>query len=82
MKTIRLPGCWPIKIDASLAHWRREGTKHGPKSMPRIMAILWCKLDTLSGKPHPEWSGRRLWLYFRGGYAFCADFIIDRRGLS
>jgi hypothetical protein len=71
---------WSLKINGSLSHWEREGTHHGAKSMPRIMAMTSCRINPYL-EPHPEWSGRRLWLYFRGGYALYVEFFIDRRTL-
>lgn len=71
---IRLPGCWPISPEFSFAHWERDGTHHGPKSRPRLMA---CRIVRLAVSP-PS-TGWRLWIYFRGGYAFHCGLTIDRR---
>lgn len=89
---IRLPGCYPLILRASLAHWKREGTHHGPKSDPVLIA---AKLVRLESNPYGRWGvdviekfpsllslskseGRRLWVYFRGGYAWHCEYYINR----
>lgn len=75
---IALPGCYPVDLTQSgLGHWRRNCTSHGPKSMPRLFA---ASLVRLASVEHPS-SGWRLWLYFRGGYAWRGDLYVDRRPL-
>lgn len=93
---IRFPGCYPVQISGSLAHWEPNGTHHGPKSNPALMAAKFVKLEcspwglwgthivekfpALLNLPMSE--GWRLWMYFRGGYAWHCDIYIDRRDLA
>jgi hypothetical protein len=72
---VRLPGCYPVAVSLNLAHWRPNGTHH-VKSNPALAAVSVVKLGV--GKPS---SGRRLWLYVRGGYALHVDLVVDRRPL-
>ncbi len=72
---IRLPGCYPVHLDASLGRWRPNGTKHA-KGNPAVVAVSVVKL----GVDKPT-SGSRLWLYVRGGYALHVDVVVDRRPL-
>ena len=74
---IKLPGCHPVHLIASFAHWEPNGTSHGPRSNPRLIAATLCALfrDNVDSRH----LGFRLWLYFRGGYAFFIDAIVDRR---
>ncbi|MDR5728824.1 MAG: hypothetical protein RB191_15485, partial [Terriglobia bacterium] len=55
-------------------HWEPEGTHHGACSMPVLIAFKWCVLNM-----DRNFLGRRLWIYFRGGYACHFEFIADRR---
>lgn len=84
--SIRLPGMWPFSVSQSGAsHWQQDGTHHGAASRPMIATARFVRL----GEPRaawdftrhgdPELEGWRLWLYFRGGYAWCLDVLIDRR---
>jgi hypothetical protein len=78
---IRIPGYYSIYFGSSLAHWRPNGTHHGPKSNPRIIHISWLKLRTTAaqrGTPGLDNTGRRIWIYIRGGYAWHADILILR----
>lgn len=71
---VRLPHCYPVQLSGSTLHWHRDGTKHGPKSNPRFLA--WSFVNLSCEKPS---GGRRLWIYFRGGYALHVDLYVDRR---
>jgi len=73
-KIIRLRYCYPIVFSWSFAHWERNATQHGKISNP-ILASAQILTITLN---NPS-SMKRLWLYFRGGYAFVVDVTIDRR---
>ena len=75
---LALLGCYPILFEISTWHWKRNGTQHGPQSNPRLLTTSLVKL---AGVQSPS-SGRRLWLYFRGGYALHADVYVDRRPLK
>jgi hypothetical protein len=66
-----------LSIYASFAHWQPNGTKHGPRSNPRFVALSFLKLGRDTGDE--DFAGRRLWVYLRGGYAFFVDAILDRR---
>lgn len=88
-----LPGCYPLRITFSLAHWHPNGTSHGAKSNPTWVAASYVKL---SGNAYSMWgtdavarfprlldmrigTGRRLWVYFHGGYAWHCDIYVDER---
>ena len=73
---IRFPGCYPVRLSASAAHWKKDGTHHGPRSSPKIASL---RIVRLGSTPSPLPIGYRVWLYFRGGYALFADAYIDRR---
>lgn len=78
---IRLPGCYPLLLEASLAHWHRDGTHHGPQSSPRVAAARVVRLHGTwhsRGTPGPDSTGLRLWLYLRGGYAWHCGFLVMR----
>lgn len=93
---IRLPGCWPLVLTVSLAHWKPNGTQHGAKSNPAVIKLslvrllptvysMWGvtvvkKFPSLLDLPMSE--GWRLWIYCRSGYAWCCDLYIDRRDLD
>lgn len=91
---IRLPGCYPLSISPSLAHWSPNGTSH-KKSNPRVIAFTYVRLlPTIEGlwgtttvekfpklRELPLSEGWRLWIYFRQGYAWHIDVYIDRREL-
>lgn len=93
---IRLPGCYPLIASVSLAHWRPNGTQHGPKSKPWLIAFTWVRLLATPQGMFGTWAverfpllanmtmseGWRLWVYVRGGYAFCTDLYIDRRDIA
>ena len=64
-----------VHLELDTHHWTKEGTQHGPCSMPVLFDWKWCTLD---GR-REDFLARRLWLYFRGGYACHFDFIADRR---
>lgn len=74
---IQLPHCYPVLLDANLSHWHRNGTRHGPQSNPRWIYLSLVKLG-MTNRPS---SGRRLWVYVRGGYAMFFDVYVDRRPL-
>lgn len=79
MKTIELPGLLPVILNTSgRSHWKPNGTSHGAKSNPRLFAATLVRL----GGAARGYSGRRLWLYFRRGYAVCFDVYVDRRGVA
>ncbi len=63
-----------IVLDGSLAHWERNGTKHGPQSNPFLVAVRLVHLGSTV-----KVTGRRLWVYFRGGYAIRVEAWLDRR---
>lgn len=72
----RLPGCYPVVTTHSgKSHWHRNGTHHGPQSNPAAFHVSVVTLGTGS----VDFTGRRLWIYLRGGYAWCVDVFIDRR---
>ncbi len=77
---IKLPGAPPVHVVASFAHWQRDATHHGPQSRPRLVALSLVKLGRDAWDP--AFFGRRLWAYFRGGYAFYFDLIVDLRRKS
>jgi hypothetical protein len=74
MAIVRLPGCFPISLRLSWAHWRRAGTRHGARSNPAFVAVSFVQLGI-----RPPSSGRRLWVYVRGGYALFVEVSVDRR---
>lgn len=78
---IRLPGCYPVTVGGTTGHWKPKGTNHGPQSNPPILALRLVKLrGTAAGRgtPGPDSGGRRLWAYFRGGYAWHFDIHVNR----
>lgn len=74
---IKLPGLYPLLGRVNTQHWEREGTHHGPKSMPKVAAISAVRLN----RDNPSFMGLRVWFYFRGGYAFYIEAMADRREL-
>lgn len=81
---IQLPGCYPLHLGASLAHWEPDGMHHGAKSNPAVIHLSLVKLGTNAaarGTPGPDSSGLRLWVYFRGGYAWFCEVHIGRGDL-
>jgi hypothetical protein len=66
-----------LRVYASFAHWRPNGTKHGPQSNPQLIALSFIALGRYTS--NKDFAGRRLWVYLRGGYAFFIDAILDRR---
>ena len=74
---IKVPGAPPVHLCCSFSHWQRNGTRHGPQSNPRFAALNFVKLGR--DPWDRDFFGRRLWAYFRGGYAFYIDVIVDLR---
>lgn len=73
---IALKHCYPVNIMLSTSHWVPNGTQHGKKSNPKLLAVSLINLPSVCSPS----TGHRLWIYIRGGYAFCVDLFIDRRG--
>lgn len=71
---IKLLGCYPVILNFSSAHWQRNGTNHGSKSRPSVIAASLVRLGV-----QPPTAGLRLWIYVRGGYAWFAEIYVDRR---
>ena len=48
---IWLPGCYTVSFTASLAHWTRDGTHHGPQSNPAVVHLSPVKLGRNTDNP-------------------------------
>lgn len=73
VKRFKAWGCYPLIVEVCWVHWEPNCTHHGPQSNPRLIALSWLDLK------YPPSIMRRLWVYFRGGYALYVDITIDRR---
>lgn len=78
---IKVSSSSSIYLEASLAHWKRNGTNHGTKSNPKFVYISLVKMRSTEmqrGTKGPDNIGRRVWIYVKGGYAWYGSIVLLR----